>query len=75
MTTKLEPRQAAEWIAGLASRFPTQRSVERLYGLLEKVAAAHTYDPGESDLDDEQSCTARIDLGDVRMARGLVDSH
>lgn len=40
--------------------------------LLTKIATAHTYDPGETDLDDEQPVTVGIDLGDVRLARRLL---
>jgi hypothetical protein len=44
----------------------------RLRSLLEKIAAASSYDPGETDLDDEQPVTAKLTLGDVRLARGLL---
>ena len=61
------------WLNGLPSRFPTHRSVERLRRLLERIATASTYDPGETDLDDEQSAQrVAVDLGDVRMARRLL---
>lgn len=43
-----------------------------LRALLTKIATAHTYDPGETDLDDKQPVTLAIDLGDVRLARRLL---
>ena len=63
-----------DWLSGLPSRFPTHGSVIRLRMLLAKLAAASVYDPGESDLDDEQSIKLTVDLGDVRMARRLLGS-
>lgn len=60
------------WLTGLPSRFPAHRSAERLRALFEKIAAASVYDPGETDLDDEQTVRLTIDLGDVRMARRLL---
>lgn len=65
-------RDSVDWLAGLPSRFPTHRSVERFHTLLKKIAEASTYDPGETDLDDEQPVRLTIDLGDVRMARRLL---
>ncbi len=77
LTTSDEPMvreisNDVEWLNGLPSRFPTHGSVKRLQRLLIKIAAASVYDPGETDLDDEQSVSLRIDLGDVRMARRLI---
>ena len=44
-----------------------------LQGLLQRIASASIYDPGETDLDDEQPVTVRgFTLGDVRLARRLV---
>ena len=40
--------------------------------LLRKVATASVYDPGETDLDDEQPVSLTVTLGDVRKARWLL---
>jgi hypothetical protein len=50
------------------------KTLERLNRILQLVAAASTHDPGESDLDDEQSVASvtGLDLGDVRLARRLT---
>ena len=61
-----------EWINRIGVKFPTHRSVEKFRALLERIAEAHTYDPGETDLDDEQPVTVHVTLGDVRMARRLL---
>lgn len=62
-----------EWINHLGARFPTHRSVQKFRALLQQIAEASIYDPGETDLDDEQPVTVRgLTLGDVRMARRLV---
>jgi hypothetical protein len=39
--------------------------------LLSAVVAGYTYDPGSSDLDDEQSINVRMNLGDYRLASRL----
>lgn len=64
--------ESSEWMTSFAKRFPTHQSVERFHTLLKKIAEASTYDPGETDLDDEQPVRLMIDLGDVRMARRLL---
>lgn len=46
--------------------------LRQLNPLLRKIAAASTYDPGETDLDDEQPIRLSINLGDVRTARRLL---
>jgi hypothetical protein len=61
-----------EWLSGLSSRFPTHKSVQRFRLLLTKIAKASVYDPGETDLDDEQHVSAHLNLGDVRLARRLL---
>lgn len=61
-----------DWLNGLSSRFPTHGSVQRLRSLFAKIAAASPYDPGETDLDDEQPIRVTVNLGDVRMARRLL---
>jgi len=50
------------------------KTVERLNHILQLIAAASIYDPGETDLDDEQPVAAvsGLDLGDVRLARRLT---
>lgn len=50
------------------------KTIQRLNRILQLVAAASIYDPGETDLDDEQSVPAikGLDLGDVRLARRLT---
>jgi len=50
------------------------KTLQRLNRILQLVAAASTYDPGEADLDDEQpvSTITGLDLGDVRLARRLT---
>lgn len=50
------------------------KTMQRLNHILQLVAAASTYDPGESDLDDEQTVSAvtGLTLGDVRLARRLT---
>jgi len=50
------------------------KTLERLNRILQLVAAAHAYDPGETDLDDEQpvASVTGLDLGDVRLARRLT---
>jgi hypothetical protein len=45
---------------------------ERLRELARLIAAASDYNPGESDLDDEQPVTCYITLGDVRRARSAL---
>ena len=67
-----EIKSDVDWLTGLPARFPTHRSAQRFRDLLTKIANASVYDPGESDLDDEQSISLRISLGDVRMARRLL---
>lgn len=67
-----EIQNNVDWLTGLPSRFPTHRSIERLRSLFAKIAAASPYDPGETDLDDEQPIRVTVDLGDVRMARRLL---
>jgi hypothetical protein len=62
-----------EWINRLGVRFPTHGSVKKFRALLQRIAEASTYDPGETDLDDEQPVVVRdLTLGDVRLARRLV---
>lgn len=62
-----------DWLSGLPSRFAGHRSLTRFRDLLSRVAAASDYDPGETDLDDEQPArTVEVDLGDVRLARRLL---
>jgi hypothetical protein len=39
--------------------------------VLQAVCAGYTYDPGSSDLDDEQIIHARMTLGDYRRASRL----
>jgi hypothetical protein len=50
------------------------KTLQRLNRILQLVAAASIYDPGETDLDDEQPVSAitGLDLGDVRLARRLT---
>lgn len=69
-TNDIQP--GADWLSGLPSRFPTHGSVLRLRSLFAKIAAASPYDPGETDLDDEQPIRVTVNLGDVRMARRLL---
>jgi hypothetical protein len=62
-----------EWINRLGAKFPTHGSVKQFRKLLTLIAEAHTYDPGETDLDDEQPVTVRgLNLGDIRLARRLL---
>jgi hypothetical protein len=62
-----------EWINRLGVKFPTHGSVKQFRKLLTLIAEASAYDPGETDLDDEQPVTVRgLDLGDVRLARRLL---
>lgn len=42
-----------------------------LPALLKAVTNGYTYDPGSSDLDDEQPIYVRMTLGDYRKARRL----
>lgn len=49
-----------------------ESKLPRLRRLLHKIAVAHNYDPGETDLNDEQPVAVSLDLGDVRLARGLL---
>lgn len=73
MSEITEIQNDVDWLSGLPSRFPTHKSVQRLRDLLTRIAEASTYDPGETDLDDEQPARAvSINLGDVRMARRLL---
>lgn len=44
----------------------------QLNPLLRKIATSSVYDPGETDLDDEQPVNLSITLGDVRTARRLL---
>lgn len=65
--------QDTEWINRLGVRFPTHGSVKKFRALLQRIADASTYDPGETDLDDEQPVTVRgFTLRDVRLARRLL---
>src|SRR6185436_14294378 len=58
-----------DWINHLGARFPTHRSVEKFKALLQTIAGASVYDPGET----EQPVTVKgLTLGDVRMARRLL---
>lgn len=77
MTERITPEtiigENVQWISALSSRFPTHRSVQRFKALLQKIAEASAYDPGETDLDDEQPVRAiGFTLGDVRLARRLL---
>ncbi len=48
------------------------RYPERLHALLAAIADSYSDDPGTSDLYDEQPVTARLTLGQVRLARNLL---
>jgi hypothetical protein len=50
------------------------KTMRDLNHILQLVAAASVYDPGETDLDDEQSVSSitGLTLGDVRLARRLT---
>lgn len=49
------------------------KTIQQLNHILQLIAEASVYDPGETDLDDEQPVTVRgLTLGDIRMARRLV---
>ena len=45
---------------------------QRQIALVNRLLAGYTYDPGSSDLDDEQPITLRITLGDYRELRHLA---
>lgn len=51
---------------------PSDLDLRQLNPLLRKVATSSVYDPGETDLDDEQPINLSITLGDVRTARRLL---
>lgn len=53
-------------------RAPRDLAPHQINPLLRKIAAASVYDPGETDLDDEQPVNLSITLGDVRTARRLL---
>lgn len=65
---------AEEWVKSLTlTKFQFYSSVVRFRRLLQRIAEASTYDPGEADLDDEQPArSVGVDLGDVRLARRLL---
>ncbi len=46
--------------------------VRDVHPLLVAVTDGYTYDPGDSDLDDEQPINVRITLGDYRRANHLM---
>lgn len=43
--------------------------------LIERIVAGFDYDPGHSDLDDEQPIHVRMTLGDYRKARRILYSE
>ncbi len=51
---------------------PSEGQVVHMIRVLEAVVAGFIYDPGHSDLDNEQSINVRMTLGDYRRATNLL---
>lgn len=54
-------------------RIPTIELERDILPLVRAIAEGFTYDPGRSDLDDEQPITVRMTLGDYRRAKRLQE--
>jgi hypothetical protein len=72
MTTAQQLNDSFDSLSGKVLRCKKER--DDALELLKRVAAGYDYNPGDSDLDDEQPIHVSMTLGDYRRIRRAVQS-